>query len=141
MPPISDPRPKRLQVTATDGWTHILKGSKNYKNRQHLLVESHLRPLQPSEVPEGLNLETVRERYKTYGRLWKGSECYKSLKSILHRDLLDAEQVKVTQCICLGLGSFTGGKTWKASWYQLVALVSILEILGTLYVRSTLCSA
>jgi len=48
---------------------------------------------------------------------------------VLEYSVLTSRVVKLERCVCLGLGSFTGGATVEASLWELAALVSILEIL------------
>ena len=47
---------------------------------------------------------------------------------MFEQDIFPADNVAVTQCICLGLGSVTAGS--ESSSYELAALISILGILG-----------
>jgi len=48
---------------------------------------------------------------------------------VLEYSVLTSRLVKLERCVCLGLGSFTGGTTVEAGLWELAALVSILEIL------------
>ena len=86
-------------------------------------------PLLPSAIPAGLTIQKVRDTFHRYLKAWKESSCFKELTKILEQLVLASDGVRVERCVCLGLGSFTGGVPSDASMYELAALVSILEIL------------
>ncbi|MCJ1465599.1 hypothetical protein MMC07_004218 [Pseudocyphellaria aurata] len=52
---------------------------------------------------------------------------------MLEHQVMTSENVNITSCVCLGLGSLAGVDGAKASWYELVALISILDILKEKY--------
>ena len=126
------PPPKRLQITDSSGWTHIAKGTSfpRRQQRQHLLssLPNATGFFQPAEIPPGLTTEKVQKDFQQCLKVWKASTCFHELKAILERRVLASNAVEIDRCVCLGLGSFTGGKTAEASMYELVALVSALEI-------------
>lgn len=128
---------KRLQITDESGWTHITKGTVKQKrqptssNWSYLL---HTEP-RPSEIPQGMTLREVVQSFSKYTKIWKESLCLKNLETLL-KDQVLVSDVRMTKCVCLGLGSLTGGYDTEASYFELAALVSILEILGQ-HVRTT----
>lgn len=70
----------------------------------------------------------ISETFQGYIQELEQPECYQALKSIFDLD----RKTKLTQCICLGLGSFaTGVGNFKnTSLHQLAVLTVILRILG-----------
>lgn len=118
---------KRLQVTDTAGWTHIVKGSQAQKNQKHLISTHQLRPTQ---VSKGLTVQKACEILERYRKAWGESKLHEQVKDTLERQVLLAGMVSITRCVCLGLGSMTGTSSEEPSWYQLAFLLSVLEILG-----------
>lgn len=128
--------PKRIQVTDTSGWTHIIRGSKAQKKQSYIKPMAHLKP---KEVDSNMKtMEQVSRRLQGYTRDWEKSECRERLQKMIEEDILMSDNINISNCICLGLGSLTGGVNGsKSSWYELVTLIWILEILGmynTLYI-------
>lgn len=122
---------KRIQVTDANGWTTVTKGVRQQNNRQPVVSDGSTRvePLLPSTIPPGLTYQEVKENFQRYLRIWKASSCFIALKEVLKQSVLTSRAVKLERCVCLGLGSLTGGGTVDASCWELAALVSILEIL------------
>lgn len=126
--------PKRIQVKDTSGWTHIIRGSKAQRKQSYIKPMSHLKP---REVDA--NMKTVEQasmRLKGYACDWEKSECREKLQKIMEEDVLMSDNVNISSCVCLGLGSLTGVNGSKSSWYELVTLIWILEILG-MYITYT----
>ena len=121
---------KRLQITDDSGWTHVTKGTAKQKRQQTSTNWSYLhKGLRPTEIPRGLSLQEVVESFSRYTKTWRESLCLKNLETLL-KDQVLVSDIRVTNCVCLGLGSLTGGYDTENSFYELAALVSILEILG-----------
>lgn len=118
---------KRLQVTDTAGWTHIVRGSQAQKHQKYLTPVDQLRPTQ---VAKGLTIENACDKFERYRKAWGESQHYEQLKAILDRQMLVAGMPSINNCVCLGLGSLTGTSSDESSWYQLAILMSVLEILG-----------
>ena len=118
---------KRLQVTDTEGWTHIVKGSQAQKNQKYLTPVDQLRPTQ---VPEGLTVQKACEKLEKYCKAWGESKHNEQVKEILERQVSVPGMVSINRCVCLGLGSMTGTSSDDTSWHQLAFLISLLEILG-----------
>ena len=120
------PQRKIRQITDSSGWTHVIKGPPGIINPQ--TTGAHLdygKSTEPEYTPE-----TYLDRFrKHYAPIWRESDCFRRLSRIFEQDILPAENTPLTRCICLGLGSMTGGS--ESSSYELAALISILEILGT----------
>lgn len=123
------PQRKIQQVTDASGWTHVIKGPPGIIINTQTTTGTRLEDGKPAE--SRYTLETYLARLRThYTPIWRESNCFKSLSRTFEQDiLLPAENnVTITQCVCLGLGSMTAGS--ESSSYELAALISILEILG-----------
>ena len=118
---------KRLQITDDHGWTHVSKGShkSNYQPQYSFGDEK----LSPTAIPPGLTIRDVSTSFDRYLKLWTRSSCLKKLQDGF-RDTILASNIEITSCVCLGLGSLTGGKLPETSFFELAALVTILEFLG-----------
>jgi len=123
---------KRIQISDASGWTTIIKGSKPQQHHQPLVFSAPV-AAGPSGIPAGLTIQKVNDTFQRYLKPWKQSDCYKELKNVLEQSVLTSQVVKLERCVCLGLGSFTGGATVEASLWELAALVSILEILCSFF--------
>jgi hypothetical protein len=119
---------KRLQVTDTAGWTHILKGSQAQKKQTRLTPMDRPRP---TEVPHGLTVKQAGAILERYRKSWEASTHYAQVKDCVERQLVQLEVESIARCVCLGLGSMTGNASDESSWYQLAFLISMLEILGS----------
>lgn len=136
MPHTSRKRPpqgpqKRHQVTDDSGWTHITRGTIKQPRRQPPTSNAPIEKssLRPAEIPPGLTIQKVRQNFNHHLKIWKASTCFLELRKVIERQVFASHAVKIDRCVCLGLGSFTGGRTVEASMYELAALVSIFEIL------------
>lgn len=120
-------QPKRFQVTDITGWTHIVKGSKNRGKALHTLPMR----FEPAEFPDGLTFDMVLEQHQKCMRRWQESDCLNALERIISGQVLTSENLRITRCICLGLGSLTRNDgCGERSRYQLTTLISVLEILS-----------
>lgn len=120
--------PKRFQVTDHTGWTHIVKGNQNRIKALHTVPMR----CEPAEFADGLTFDMVLEQHKKCMRRWRESECLNALERIISGQVLTSENLRITRCICLGLGSLTrNDECGERSRYQLTTLISVLEILGT----------
>ena len=118
---------KRLQITDDAGWTHITKTTN--KQKYTLQSASWSKQLSPTQIPRGITTQDVLVSLNKYMAIWKDSSCFSKLK-ILLRDIVLSSNTEITSCVCLGLGSFSGGKFPETSFFELAALVSLLEILS-----------
>lgn len=122
--------PKRIKVTDPSGWTHIIRGSKAQKKQSYIKPMAHLKP---QEVAANMtSVEKACMRLKGFTSDWEKSECREKMKEMMEEDVLMSDKVNISNCVCLGLGSLTGVNGSKSSWYELVTLIWILEILGML---------
>lgn len=119
---------KRFRVTDASGWTHIIKGSRgqNHLRYTNLHVDG-----KPSEPPKDLTVDKVLEKFQKYSQNWKDSVSFEDFQLILEEDVLASEKCKITQCVCLGLGSFTSEDGREASMHELAFLSTTLETLGS----------
>ena len=119
------PQRKIQQVTDSSGWTHVVKGPPGIINPE----TTGIRLEYQKSTETRYTLETYLDKFrKHYAPIWRESTCFKSLARMIEQAILPAENIIITQCICLGLGSMTAGS--ENSSHQLAALISILEILG-----------
>ncbi|KAG7008462.1 hypothetical protein G7Y79_00005g016030 [Physcia stellaris] len=121
---------KRLEFTDDSGWTHVTKGTLKQKHAlQYAPSSTGHEILSPTAIPRGLNIQDVSTSFEKHMRIWKDSSCLQRLRVIFQNSVL-ASNTSITNCVCLGLGSFTGGKFPETSFFELAALVTILDILG-----------
>jgi hypothetical protein len=120
------PQKKRQQVVDASGWTHVIKAPNNKVGDQHSILVSQQRP---SSSNTSFTLETYLDKFHNhYIPRWWESSCFKNLKRIFEQGVLLAEQTKITNCVCLGLGSMTAG--FETPSFELAALMSMLEMLS-----------
>ena len=120
------PQSKIQHITDPSGWTHVIKGPPGIVDPKTTDVRLQLGKATETKC----TLETYLDRFRNhYTPIWRESSCSKSLTRIFEQDILPAENIIISQCICLGLGSMTAGS--ESSSYELAALLSMLEILGT----------
>lgn len=118
---------KRLHVTDTAGWTHIVRGSQAQKNQKSL---TPVDKLQPTQVAKGLTIQNACDKLDRYRKAWGESQHHEQVQNILEHHVLVAGMVSINRCVCLGLGSMTGTSSDDSSWHQLAILMSVLDILG-----------
>jgi hypothetical protein len=119
---------KRLQITDTAGWTHIVKGSQAQKKQKYLTPVDQPRPTQ---VPKGLTIQQACDTLERHRRTIGESKLHGQAKDILECQSFLAELGPITRCVCLGLGSMTGASSEDSSWCQLAFLLAVLKILGS----------
>ena len=115
-------------VIDSAGWTHVRRGARRQKDGT--LVSRDLTNLPPTQISDGLTLDKVEKKMQKYKKIWGSSECCSRVNRILECIILREPTMSITQCVVLGLGSFTGGSSTEASMWELVALRTILETLG-----------
>lgn len=119
---------KRIQLTDTDGWTHIVKGSQAQTRQKHL---TPVDKLQPTAVSKGWTIPRGCDMLERYRKTIKDSQLLAQVNGILESQVFVAVAVSITRCVCLGLGSMTGQTgNEESSWHQLAFLVSLVEILS-----------
>lgn len=116
---------KRLQVSDASGWTHIIRRTTPKANSQEELRQE----FDSMTILDNISQKTVSESHSKYTRCWVDSECCANLSTIIEQDIIPLENIEIKRCVCLGLGSLTSSR--DSSKYELAALISILEILGT----------
>ena len=84
----------------------------------------------------------VQEHIAKIAKKWKASEMYKAVKNAFEQQLLKADNLRITSCICIGLGTMTAEFIGRAdtSLSQLAALESMLELLSKITLVSSLQS-
>ena len=121
---------KRTRATSPSGWTHITKGPTPHLHHPQTtaLQQQHHHQQQPTSPTP--TLQPYITRFKTYYLpQWQSSTCWTNLSLLFKNEIIPSfpRKHRITNCVCLGLGSLTNGGS--ASWWQLAALVSILELL------------
>lgn len=86
--------------------------------------------LVPKEMDPEITAERLDELLRRFTREWEESDCCGKILTMLEEQFMKSENVNITSCVCLGLGSLAGIDRANASWYQLVALISILDTLS-----------
>ena len=88
------------------------------------------RQLPPSErLATSLTAEAYADTFRTtFTPHWQQSLCLQRLTRIFEQQILTADNITLTKCVCLGLGSLTAGT--PTSSYELAVLISVLQILG-----------
>lgn len=122
------PQRKIQQVTDSSGWTHIIKGPPGITIPQ-TTAGTFLE--YKRSTGSKYTLETYLDRLrKHYAPVWRESDCFKNLSRIFEHDVLPPAEnnLPITRCVCLGLGSMTAGS--ESSSFELAALMSMLEMLG-----------
>ncbi|KAI4242780.1 MAG: hypothetical protein L6R40_003844 [Gallowayella cf. fulva] len=121
-------QPKRLELTDTDGWTHIIKGLKNvHLNKPSVLTKA----LQPAEIPQDQTLNDLQRSHARYRDQWLSSPCYRSTRQLFLAQIPfhpTEGKGKIDRCVVLGLGSLSNGR--RSSWWELVFLETILSLLS-----------
>ncbi|KAI4140384.1 MAG: hypothetical protein LQ341_003854 [Variospora aurantia] len=125
------PHPKRIQVTDSDGWTHIRRSHSKTTSNKHACCSSSLKKLLPSSIPTGQTLLDLRNTHAHYRSQWLPSPCHLALQDLLRNDLplffFFSSSRCIDRCIILGLGSLSNGR--RSSWWELVFLETLLESL------------
>lgn len=125
------PSLKHQHLTTPDGWTHVFRGTSAQKHAPRPPL------LSPTQLPHGVTLANVQETYAKYTRQWRESERCAELVRVLEREVVpgvaeERERIDgsgVRNCVVLGLGSLSGGDGREYSWWQLVALQTVLGVL------------
>lgn len=79
-------------------------------------------------VLKDMTFNVITVKHQEFTRAWKKSSTYKACYRVIEETIFRQERLKITACMCLGLGSFTGvhhkkdGPAWRdRSLSQLVA--------------------
>ena len=125
---------KRIQTTDDQGWTHVSKGTNRSKYQRRYSFSDE--KLSPTAIPRGLTIQDVNISFNRCLKIWINSLCLKKLQDSI-KDTILASDIEITSCVCLGLGSLTGGKFPETGFFELAALVTILEFLNEKHNIST----
>lgn len=86
-------------------------------------------------VQEGVNLESLSKKHKSYTYKWEASAEYRDLASFFKETVLRNDGMVITACMCLCLGTLSG-PSWTTihnsadfAMSQLVAFESMVELL------------
>jgi hypothetical protein len=114
---------KRIQIEDEEGWTHVIDSPRKTK-----VVNEKEKWLVGDFERAGVQYvsRTMDEYSKDlcfYTKAWEDAELKGKLEKV---------EVEVKRVVCLGLGSLQSARREgrRASWTQLVALRSIIEVLG-----------
>lgn len=126
------PLRKRIEVADEDGWTHITTDGVSTRR----VTPARDYPLLPAEPPLRLVIGELKKQYETHRQRWKSSSASGALETAL-RNRAAPSVGGIDRIICIGLGSPSGFLRggWvdrrSVSLYQLAALESIVELLGS----------
>ncbi|KAL9579521.1 MAG: hypothetical protein Q9212_005062 [Teloschistes hypoglaucus] len=127
------PKLKRVEITDSDGWTHITKGLKNTHLTTSSLPCSGTK-IQPAPIPSGQTLTELQKTHAHYRTQWLASPSQQQIHDLFVREVLpslnDPVAVKkqgIDRCVVLGLGSLSNGG--RSSWWELVFLETVLSLL------------
>ena len=116
-------QPKKCtKITDSSGWTHIVHGPSNAIHTKY--IGSHNKT---QRTPDSTPLDQVSENHARYLDLWKKSDCWRRLADFIQNTVVQRKDLRLTKCICLGLGSVSAGRV--SSKHELAALVTILCLL------------
>ena len=73
-------------------------------------------------------LDQVAEIHARFLECWESSDCWKTFADLYEKVLVSYKHLRLTNCVCLGLGSISEGR--DSSRHELAALVSMLNLLG-----------
>ena len=114
---------KRAQITDASGWTHVVNVHQSIVNANKL--SSHYQTL---PIIDTIPLDQVAKNHTQCLEYWEKSECWKTLAGLLKEIFVSSKHLRLTTCVCLGLGSLSAGR--DSSKHELAALISILDLLG-----------
>lgn len=80
-----------------------------------------------------MTLELFSEKHQRFTNEWRGLPLYQSWVDTIKQTVWQQQNLKITSCMCLGLGSFSGSNACNRSLAQLVVFESIFDLLKTKY--------
>ena len=90
-----------------------------------------------SPVAEGVSLDSLIAKHQKYTDAWRTSSAYSECRELLINTVLKQKNIRITQCMCLCLGSLStqqtvgrGKKKYSHSMSQLVAFEGWVESLS-----------
>ncbi|MCJ1416486.1 hypothetical protein MMC32_002824 [Xylographa parallela] len=141
------PIKKHRYIEGTDGWTHVTRGYNHQALGRQVRPPGPIMPcLQGTEddedrilkspVRRGLTEEKVEHLIATTARKWAESTSYSDIKHVFEGPLSKLDNLEISSCACLALGSFTTDDFHGrpgASMHQLLALEAMLQFLRPKY--------
>jgi len=120
---------KQRNVPGEDGWTHVVRGPPSRTLTRNDSTKGGY--VDPYRAPSpGLTLERLQERSAKIAEQWKDTAMYEHLEKFFEREILNEKNLRVTSCVCIGLGNFsTALGRPDTCLSQLAALESMLEFL------------
>lgn len=118
---------ERVEVTDSSGWTHVINGRRNVRK-----VYNPSPQLNALRSVDKTPLKQLVEDHARYVDLWERSECWQNVANILQDHVLSNPRIRLTKCVCLGLGSLSAGQA--SSKHEMAALDTILRLLGKTHV-------
>ncbi|KAI9717563.1 MAG: hypothetical protein M1812_004704 [Candelaria pacifica] len=117
---------KRARVSDEEGWTHIIKGSRSHAWK----LPSTFQRREPPSIPSGFSFEKLQQQYEDHRLDWEASQCRSRLEILLSSGVDAVERPKISNAVCLGLGSMLDPEHRKDSFLQLAAFKTMLSTLG-----------
>ena len=134
------PRPihtKRQQIEDEDGWTHVIDTPRKSQIKAKEGQRLHTGDFERNGVAYvERTVEDLGKDLEFYRTTWESGEAVGGLREKLGRKEAEGDErrIRVGGVVCLGLGSLQSARREgrRASFTQLLALKSILEVLGVL---------
>ena len=133
---------KHRHVEGDDGWTHVVRGPRKGDCSEQAMLPALTFPslegmiegqdrISRSIVRKGLTDEKVCHLISNAARQWTESSSHAHVKQVFEARL---DNLEISSCVCLALGSFTAddfhGRP-QVSLHQLAAFEIMLQILST----------
>ena len=83
-----------------------------------------------SPVFKGITFEVISTRHHEFTEAWKASSTYQACYKLLNEVMVRQEKLKITACMCLGLGSFTGIQPISGYDFRKAALSQLVAFEG-----------
>ena len=136
---------KHRYIEGEDGWTHVTRGANHQNLGRQVLppglsmpcrqgTEDHEAEIPRSIVRKGLTEQKMKDLMVTTARKWTEADSYADIKHVFMGQLPKLENLEISSCVCLALGSFTTDDFHGrpgASMHQLLALEAMLQFLST----------
>ena len=119
---------RRRNVQGVDGWTHVKRGP---PARSASLDSSTDGARDLHQPRPGLTLGQIQEHSVRIAEKWKDTAMFEKVQRVFEEHILKLENIRITSCVCLGLGNLTTdiGRP-DICLIQLAALESMLELLS-----------
>ena len=93
--------------------------------------------LKAEPVLEGMTFKVISEKHQRFSKEWRKRPEYHQWVAVMEQTILKQQQIKISVCMCLGLGTLTGTTRIsdidfrERSLAQLVVFESLVDLLST----------